>query len=226
LEKPIAGAAHGTLFWILLAVAAVAVAILAYVRYREVFSAMPRAKTLMVIGTVVFLIAVTIVADRATRGNVTGAVHAVGQIAGKGEPDLKLKDMNGNDVALTDFKGKVVFVNFWATWCDPCRVEIPWLIAMQSKYGPKGFTVVGIAMDEDGKSAVAPFLAKERFDVDGQKVPMNYPILLGTDDAADKFGGILGYPSSFVISRDGKIIAKFQGLQSEDDLTKAIESQL
>ena len=226
LERPIAGAAHGTLFWILIAVAAVAVAILAYVRYREVFSAMPRAKTLMVIGTVVFLIAVTIVADRATRGNAAGAVHAVGQIAGKAEPDLKLKDMNGNDVALTDFKGKVVFVNFWATWCDPCRVEIPWLIAMQNKYGPQGFTVVGIAMDEDGKSAVAPFLAKERFDVDGQKVPMNYPILLGTDDAADKFGGILGYPSSFVISRDGKIIAKFQGLQSEDDLTKAIESQL
>ena len=226
LERPIAGAAHGTLFWILIAIAAVAVAILAYVRYREVFSAMPRAKTFMVIGTVVFLIAVTVVADRATRGNATGAVHAIGQIAGKAEPDLKLKDMNGNDVALTDFKGKVVFVNFWATWCDPCRVEIPWLIAMQNKYGPQGFTVVGIAMDEDGKSAVAPFLAKERFDVDGRKVPMNYPILLGTDDAADKFGGILGYPSSFVISRDGKIITKFQGLQSEDDLTKAIESQL
>ena len=106
------------------------------------------------------------------------------------------------------------------------RVEIPWLIAMQNKYGPKGFTVVGIAMDEEGKSVVAPFLDKERFDVDGQKLPMNYPILLGTDDAADKFGGILGYPSSFLISRDGKIVTKFQGLKSEDELTKAIESQL
>ena len=71
---------------------------------------------------------------------------------------------------LADYKGKVVFVNFWATWCDPCRVEIPWLIAMQNKYGPKGFTVLGIAMDDEGKSAVAPFLEKERFDVDGQKL--------------------------------------------------------
>jgi len=81
-------------------------------------------------------------------------------------------------------------------------------------------------MDEEGKSAVAPFLDKERFDVDGQKLPMNYPILLGTDEATDKFGGILGYPSSFLISRDGKIVTKFQGLKSEEELTKAIESQL
>jgi len=117
-------------------------------------------------------------------------------------------------------------VNFWATWCDPCRVEIPWLIAMQNKYGEKGFTVVGIAMDEEGRTAVAPFLEKERFDVGGQQLPMNYPILLGTDEASDKFGGILGYPSSFLISRDGKIVTKFEGLKSEEELQQAIESQL
>jgi len=226
LEKPFATAAHGTVFWILLAIAGLAFVVLAYLRYREVFSNMPRAKTLMVIGTVAFLILVTILADRATRSTVASANHGLEQVAGKAAPDLKLKDINGNDVNLADYKGKVVFVNFWATWCDPCRVEIPWLIAMQNKYGPKGFTVLGIAMDEEGKSVVAPFLDKERFDVEGQKLPMNYPILLGTDEAADKFGGILGYPSSFVISRDGKIVTKFQGLKSEDELTEAIESQL
>src|ERR1700719_1070528 len=74
--------------------------------------------------------------------------------------------------------GKVVFVNFWATWCDPCRVEIPWLIAMQNKYGPRGFTVVGIAMDEEGKSVVASFHDKERYVGDGHKRPRKYSILL------------------------------------------------
>jgi len=190
-------------------------------------------KVAIIILTVVVLIGITIYADRATRvqgksnlaQNIAGN-PATGIKAGTPEPDLKLKTIDGKEVLLADYKGKVVFVNFWATWCDPCRVEIPWLIAMQNKYGPKGFTVVGIAMDEEGKSVVAPFLDKERFDVDGQKLPMNYPIVLGTDEAADKFGGILGYPSSFLISRDGKIVAKFQGLKSEDELTKAIESQL
>jgi len=183
-------------------------------------------KVAIIVLTVVVLIGVTIYADKATRVSGSGAVRMDSHVAGKPEPDLKLKDVSGKDVSLADYKGKVVFVNFWATWCDPCRVEIPWLIAMQNKYGPKGFTVVGIAMDEEGKSVVAPFLDKERFDVNGQQLPMNYPILLGTDEAGDKFGGILGYPSSFLISRDGKIVTKFQGLKSEDELTKAIESQL
>ena len=190
-------------------------------------------KVAIIVLTVFVLIGITIYADRATRvqgksnlaQNISGN-PATGIKAGTPEPDLKLKTIDGKEVLLADYKGKVVFVNFWATWCDPCRVEIPWLIAMQNKYGPKGFTVVGIAMDEEGKSVVAPFLDKERFDVDGQKLPMNYPIVLGTDEAADKFGGILGYPSSFLISRDGKIVTKFQGLKSEDELTKAIESQL
>ena len=227
LERPFDTAAHGLVFWLLVALTFLAAAIFAVLRYREVFSSMPRMKTLLVIGTVLFLIVVTIFADRATR--VSGAGRSPrpdANVAGKPEPELKLKDINGQDVSLADYKGKVVFVNFWATWCDPCRVEIPWLIAMQSKYASKGFTIVGIAMDEEGKSVVAPFLERERFDVGGQQLPMSYPILLGTDEASDKFGGILGYPTSFLISRDGKIVTKFQGLKSEDELAKAIESQL
>jgi len=183
-------------------------------------------KVVIIVITVIALIGITIYADRATRVSGAGGSHMDANLAGKAAPQLKLKDVNGNEVSLADYQGKVVFVNFWATWCDPCRIEIPWLIAMQNKYGSKGFTVLGIAMDEEGKSAVAPFLEKERFDVEGAQLPMNYPILLGTDEAADKFGGVLGYPSSFLISRDGKIVTKFQGLKSEDELTKAIESQL
>jgi thiol-disulfide isomerase/thioredoxin len=183
-------------------------------------------KVLIIVATVLALIGLTIWADRATRVQSTGKSVPMVDIAGKPEPDLKLKDLDGKDVSLSDYRGKVVFLNFWATWCDPCRVEIPWLIDMQAKYASRGFTVIGVAMDDEGKSAVAPFIAKERFDVNGQQLPMGYPILLGTDEAADKFGGILGYPTSFLISRDGKIVAKFQGLKSSDELLKAIEAQL
>jgi thiol-disulfide isomerase/thioredoxin len=183
-------------------------------------------KVLIIVFTVLALIGLTYYADKATRVQSTGKSVQMSDVAGKPEPDVKLKDLDGKDVSLADFKGKVVFLNFWATWCDPCRVEIPWLIDMQAKYASRGFTVLGVAMDEEGKSAVAPFIAKERFDVNGQQLPMGYPILLGTDEAADKFGGVLGYPTSFLISRDGKIVEKFQGLKSSDELLKAIESQL
>ena len=185
-------------------------------------------KIVLIIGTVAALIVLTIYADRATRlsTKTSGGVHASADNVGKPAPELKLKDLNDKEVTLADLKGKVVFVNFWATWCDPCRIEIPWLIDMQAKYADKGFTVVGVAMDDEGKSVVAPFVAKERFEVNGQQLSMSYPIWLGSDEAADKFGGILGYPTSFLISRDGKQVMKFQGLKSQDELIKAIESQL
>ena len=141
-------------------------------------------------------------------------------------PELTLKDVDGKDVSLSNYKGKVVLVNFWATWCIPCREEIPWLIEMQQMYSAKGFTVVGLAMDEAGKSVVAPFVAKERFTVNGHQLPMSYPILIGNDDAAEKFGGLLGYPSSVLISRDGKQIQHVTGLISYQEITTAIKSQL
>jgi thiol-disulfide isomerase/thioredoxin len=183
----------------------------------------------MIVGTVIVLVGATIYADKATRiktkvspGNAVKTEASASAPA----PEVTFEDLNGKTVSLAEYKGKIVLVNFWATWCDPCYIEIPWLIEMQQKYGDKGFTVLGIAMDEEGKSAVSPFLAKERFNVNGQRLPMNYPIVLGNDAVADKFGGLLGYPTSFLISRDGQIIKKIQGLISYEEITKAIESQL
>jgi cytochrome c biogenesis protein CcmG/thiol:disulfide interchange protein DsbE len=187
-------------------------------------------KVLLIISTVLVLIVATVYADRATRVKVkvpaTGATPASDTPDGKPAPEVTFKDLDGKAGTLDQYKGKVVLVNFWATWCDPCYVEIPWLIEMQQKYESKGFTVLGISMDEEGKTAVAPFLAKERFTVNGQKLPMNYPIVIGNDEVADKFGGLLGYPTSFLISRDGKIVKKVQGLVSYDEIAKAIEAQL
>ena len=186
-------------------------------------------KALVIVTTVLFLIGVTWKLDKATRiktkvspNNTVQADDAVGKPA----PEVTFKDLDGKDVPLSSYRGQVVLVNFWATWCDPCYIEIPWLIEMQQKYGTKGFTVLGVSMDEEGKSAVIPFLAKERFNVNGQKLPMNYPIVLGDDDIATKFGGLLGYPTSFLISKDGKEIKKIQGLIPYEELTKTIESQL
>jgi cytochrome c biogenesis protein CcmG/thiol:disulfide interchange protein DsbE len=142
------------------------------------------------------------------------------------EPDVTFKDLEGKELTLASLKGKVVVVNFWATWCDPCRVEIPWLIRLQQTYANKGFTLVGVAMDEDGKSAVDPFVHSTHFDVAGQQMTMNYPIVLGTDDIADKFGGMLGLPTSIVISRDGKIAKRYIGLVNEADLEKQIKDLL
>ena len=146
--------------------------------------------------------------------------------AGAPAPELSLKALDGKDINLSQYRGKVVLVNFWATWCEPCRFEIPWLIEMQQKYGAKGFTVLGVAMDDEGRSVVAPFVDKERFDVNGNKSQMNYPIVIGNDAAADKFGGLLGYPTSVLIDRDGKQIKRITGLISYEEISKTIESQL
>jgi len=142
------------------------------------------------------------------------------------EPDVTFKNLEGQDVSLASLKGKVVIVNFWATWCEPCRVEIPWMIGFQQKYADKGFTILGVAMDEEGKSVVAPYVQSTQFDVNGHSMTMNYPVVLGNDDIASKFGGLIGFPTTVVISRDGKVQKRFIGLADEDELEKQIKALL
>ncbi|MBI3485261.1 MAG: TlpA family protein disulfide reductase [Acidobacteria bacterium] len=141
-------------------------------------------------------------------------------------PNFTLKDLQGNDVSLEQLRGKVVLVNFWATWCGPCEIEMPWFIDFQQKYGARGFTMVGLAMDEEGRQVVAPWIEKKRFDMNGTQLPVNYPILLGNDKVADQFGGLIGLPTSLLISRDGKILKRFIGLVGHDTYAKAIEDNL
>jgi cytochrome c biogenesis protein CcmG/thiol:disulfide interchange protein DsbE len=183
-------------------------------------------KAVMVIVAVIGLIGGTYLADRATRVRHRLPAQEMNSSIGKPAPDLTLKDLDGRDVSLAQYKGKVVLVNFWATWCDPCRGEIPELIELQQKYSARGFTVLGLAMDDEGRSVVAPFVQKERFDVKGSQVLMNYPILIGDDAAAAKFGGLFGYPTTIVISRDAKQVTRIAGAISYERISKIIESQL
>ena len=182
-------------------------------------------KIAIIVLTVAVLIGLTFYADRVTRKPKASLLVPASATMGKPAPELRLENLDGKQLSLSDFHGKVVFVNFWATWCGPCQDEIPSLIELQNKYASKGFTVVGIAMDEEGKSVVGPFVSKELYDVHGEKLHINYPILLGSDEASDKFGGILGYPTSFLISRNGQVIMKFQGPPDLDVVARAVESR-
>lgn len=164
---------------------------------------------------------------------VSGAVTACGhsgdprpaQILASA-PDVAFKNLQGGDVSLASLKGKVVLLNFWATWCDPCRSEIPTFIGFQDKYASKGFTMLGASMDEDGIKAIDPFRADTKFNVNGTEKTMDYPIVLGTDAITEKFGGLLGMPTSYLISRDGKIIKRYIGVVNEAQITKDVEDAL
>jgi thiol-disulfide isomerase/thioredoxin len=140
-------------------------------------------------------------------------------------PDVTFKDLQGKDVTLASFKGKVVLVNFWGTWCEPCRGEIPILISMQQKYGPRGFTLLGAATNDELKT-VDSFIHTTQFNVGGQQMLMNYPIVMGSDAITDKFGGLLGMPTSYLITRDGKIFKRYIGALNENQIVKDVESQL
>ncbi len=112
-------------------------------------------------------------------------------------PGWQLQDLQGKSVKLSDFKGKVVLLNFWATWCPPCREEIPDLISLQKQYAAQGLVVLGISMDEGGPARVAAF---------AKKYAINYPVVMGTDEVSDAYGGIQVLPTTFIIDRKGKVV--------------------
>jgi len=111
-------------------------------------------------------------------------------------PAWTLRDLDGREVKSADFKGKVVIVDFWATWCPPCRKEIPHYVEMQKKYADRGLVIVGFSVDDGG-----PELVKE-FSV---QMKMNYPILMADAETAGLFGGVQGFPTAFVIDREGNV---------------------
>jgi thiol-disulfide isomerase/thioredoxin len=179
----------------------------------------------LILATLIGIVALALLANRATRIPAARATRT-NQVNKPAPLDFMLKDLNDYDVSLGQYTGKVVLVNFWATWCIPCRIEIPWLMELQDKYSARGFTVLGVAMDDEGKSVVAPFVQNERFKVGEKRRTMNYPVLIGNDATTQKFGGLMGFPTSILISRDGRIIRRFDGLLSYDETNICIQSQL
>ena len=132
--------------------------------------------------------------------------------------NFTLKDANNVEVPLSRFKGKVLLLDFWATWCIPCKVEIPWFIEFQDRYGPSGFQVVGVSVD-DTPEQLQPFMADMK---------MNYPVLqgLGHDDLLEAYGPMLGLPVAVLISRNGSVCMSHMGLVDKDGLEAQIKSLL
>jgi cytochrome c biogenesis protein CcmG/thiol:disulfide interchange protein DsbE len=149
----------------------------------------------------------------------SGVSHLKSEAERKAAPNFSLKDADGRTVQLSDYRGKVVLLNFWATWCDPCRVEIPWFVDFERQYKRDGLAIVGVSMDEDGWQAVKPFVSQ---------LGINYRILLGNDSVAELYGGVDSLPTTFIIDRSGRIAAVHVGLVSksryENDLKQLLET--
>ena len=132
-------------------------------------------------------------------------------------PDFELKDETGKTVRLSDYRGQVVLLNFWATWCGPCKLEIPWFVEFEQNHKDEGFAVLGVSMDEDGWDSVKPYM---------ERVKVNYRVLLGTDSVAMLYGGVDSLPTTFLIDRDGKIASVHIGLVSKGDYESDIQALL
>ncbi len=132
-------------------------------------------------------------------------------------PDFSLRDSDGRTVHLSDYKGKVVVLDFWATWCGPCKVEIPWFTEFERSKKDQGFAVLGVAMDEDGWSAVKPFL---------KDLNVNYRVVLGDDKTTELYGGIEALPTTYLIDREGRIAATHIGLTPRKEFENAIDQLL
>jgi len=130
-------------------------------------------------------------------------------------PAFTLVDLNGKSVSLSDFRGKIVVLNFWATWCPPCRREIPDFIDLQKEYGSRSVQIVGIALDEP-----------EKVQAFARQNGMNYPVLLGSDEVSMKYGGIEGIPTTFIIDKNGRIVNRFEGFRPREVFETEIKQLL
>jgi thiol-disulfide isomerase/thioredoxin len=132
-------------------------------------------------------------------------------------PDFSLEVLDGSTMRLSDLRGKAVMLNFWATWCGPCKIEMPWFVDLQKQYGPQGLQIVGVAMDDASKEDIAKF-AKD--------MGVNYPILIGKEAVGDQYGGVNALPETFLIGRDGKIVDRIIGLEGKAEIEESIKRAL
>jgi cytochrome c biogenesis protein CcmG, thiol:disulfide interchange protein DsbE len=162
------------------------------------------------------VIVVAIVFYKAARRHTAQTAAPASATSHSLAPDFSLTDLDGKPLDLSTYRGKVVLLDFWATWCTPCRAEIPHFIEFQNNYRDQGLQVIGVSMDDDLKP-VGPFYKEYK---------MNYPVALGNDKLAQAYGGILGLPVTFLIGRDGHIQAKYVGAVEISSIEQGIKSLL
>ena len=133
-------------------------------------------------------------------------------------PDFRRQDDAGHKVQLSKYKGKVVLLDFWATWCTGCKQEIPWYVEFMNKYRERGLAAVGVAMDDEGWSVVKPFLA--------EKMKLNYPVVCGDKTLAQQFGGMNSLPVTLLIDRQGRIAYSHTGVVDRAEFEGKIQELL
>jgi peroxiredoxin len=174
----------------------------------------------VVIGIMALVLAlmVWLSARQAHRGVSVSDGSLTGEANGKGAPDFELMDVRtGKAVRLSDYRGKAVLLNFWATWCPPCKEEIPWFIDLQKQYASQGLVVLGVALDDSGQKEIASF---------AEQMSMNYPVLLGNDAVSNQYGNVDALPTTFYIGRDGKIVKRVFGLVGPQQVEEYIKAAL
>jgi cytochrome c biogenesis protein CcmG/thiol:disulfide interchange protein DsbE len=148
-------------------------------------------------------------------------------LLGKPAPAFTLEDLSGKKVSLASYKGKALVINFWATWCAPCKLETPWLVELRNQYAAQGFEVLGVSADDidrgdpqklsDEKRAIARFV---------QEMHIPYPVLIDADSISRPYGGLDDLPTSFFVDRDGTVIAAQVGMTSKDEIERNIKKSL
>ena len=156
-----------------------------------------------------------------------GAPQYLTPLKGKPAPAFVLEDLNGNKVSLASYKGKAVLINFWATWCAPCKIETPWIIELRNKYAAQGFEVLGVSADDLNRDDPKE-LAKDKMEIvqSAQKLHINYPVLIDGGSLDKPYGGLDELPESFFVNRKGVVVAAQLGLTSKDDIESNIKKAL
>ena len=158
-----------------------------------------------------------------------GTAQTLSPLDGKPAPAFALNDLSGNKVSLESYRGKAVLINFWATWCGPCRLETPWIVELRNKYAAQGFEVLGVDtegddLEKNDKAGWAKATAAAGKFVAEEKIP--YPVLLDGDSISHDYGGLDDLPTSFFVDRKGVVVAAQVGLTSESDIESKIQKAL
>jgi cytochrome c biogenesis protein CcmG/thiol:disulfide interchange protein DsbE len=156
-----------------------------------------------------------------------GAPQYLSPLQGKPAPSFSLEDLSGNKVSLASFKGRALAINFWATWCAPCKIETPWLIDLRNQYAAQGFEVVAISADDIDRNDPQKF-SEEKQEIARfvQHMHMPYPVLIGGDSVADSYGGLDALPTTFFLDRNGVVVAAQMGITSKDEIEINIKKAL
>ena len=156
-----------------------------------------------------------------------GAPQYLSPLQGKPAPPFTLEDLSGKKISLADYKGRALAINFWATWCAPCKIETPWLIDLRNRYAAQGFEVLAISADDidrknpgkfsDEKQEIARFV---------QRMHMTYPVLIDGGSISEPYGGLDALPTTFFVDRNGIVVAAQMGITSKDELDRYIKKAL